>query len=109
MKVKSFPHCCTAQILCGFGQTYTAPESLEANFTDPTVEQIKSQIGVKLNASRTSRHAMLTATTNDQQTNANQALEECGFLSSDWMSKEQHPETKVKLWWFPINEKQING
>jgi hypothetical protein len=98
--------CCTAKIITGFGQTELGDWDFRPG-EDPSVKGIKARIGVVLN--RNINMAVVTATTNDQQANANQALEECGFLSSDWMSKEQHPETKVKLWWFPINEKQING
>ena len=106
MKVKRFPNCCTALVLVGFGQTDTADWEIRPD-SELSAEDIKAELGEKLNTMR--GKAMVTCITNNEQVNANKALEECGFLSSDWMSKEQHPETRVKLWWFPINEKQVNG
>lgn len=109
LKVKNFPHCCTAKILSGFGQTGTAPEALDHKFVNPTVSQIKSDLGIQLNAAKDMGHAVITVIVNDEQVNACQALKETGFLSSDWMSKKNHPDTKVMLWWFPLNEFHING
>tara|TARA_R110000851_G_scaffold258416_1_gene410878 strand:- start:948 stop:1280 length:333 start_codon:yes stop_codon:yes gene_type:complete len=109
LKIKNFPHCCTAKVLCGFGQTGTAPEAYNAKFIDPTVKQIKTEIGIQLNAAKAMGNAVVTVIVNDEQVNACQALKEAGFLSSDWMSKKNHPETKVMLWWFPLNEFHING
>jgi hypothetical protein len=107
MNVEEFTGCCTAKILTGFGQTQTADWDFKPDGV-LSVEVIKARLGKVLNEIMV-YDGVATVITNDQQANANQALEECGFLSSDWMSKKQHPETRIKLWWFPINEKQING
>lgn len=107
MLIKSYPNCCTAKVVVGFGQTETADYGIRPENNELSVEEIKASLGKTLN--RMHGMAVVSCITNDQQVNANQALEECGFLSSDWMSKQQHPETKVKLWWFPTNDKQING
>jgi hypothetical protein len=109
MQIKYFPNCCTAQVLVGFGQTETADWAIRPNNNELSVGKIKARLGQQLNQVKNLGHAVCTAITNDEQVNANQALEECGFLSSDWMTKENHPETKLKLWWFPVNDKQING
>ena len=109
MQTKAYPNCCTAKVLVGFGQTETADWDIRPDGNELSVLEIKASIGSELNAYGMPNMAMLSCITNDQQVNANQALEELGFLSSYWMSKQAHPETKVKLWWFPINEKQING
>ena len=107
MIVREFPACCTGKVMVGFGQTETAEYGIRPDGNELPVEKIKAEIGRHLNLM--TGKPFLSAVTNDQQVNANQALEECGFLSSDWMSKRQHSETKVKLWWFPIENKQING
>tara|TARA_R110000823_G_C15952958_1_gene502514 strand:+ start:2663 stop:2986 length:324 start_codon:yes stop_codon:yes gene_type:complete len=107
MILTEFPACCIGKVAVGFGQTNTADWGIRPDDNKMSVKDIKSHIGDALNGMVGC--AFLSAVTNDQQVNANQALEECGFLSSDWMSKDQHPETKVKLWWFPLEDKQING
>lgn len=109
MQLKNYPNCCTAKVLVGFGQTDTADYEIRPAGNEMSVEVIKSRLGDRLNTCKNSGYAMLTCITNDQQVNANKALEECGFESSDWMEKDAHPETKVKLWWFPIKHKDING
>lgn len=109
MQIKPYPNCCTAKVVVGFGQTETADWEIRPEGDGLSVEEIKAQLGEKLNSYGMAHLAILSCITNDQQVNANQALEEVGFLSSDWMSKKAHPETQVKLWWFPINDKQING
>jgi hypothetical protein len=107
MRVFGFPGCCTAKILTGFGQTETAEYAFRPENPEPSVEELKKEFGSRLNAY--TGGAMFVVITNDEQVNANKALQECGFHSSYWMSKNNHPDTKVKLWWFPLEEKQING
>lgn len=109
MQVKNYPNCCTAKVIVGFGQTNTADHEIRPVNNELSVGEIKRLIDERLNSYSIQQMATLTCITNDQQVNANKALEELGFYSSDWMSKKQHSETKVKLWWFPINEKTING
>lgn len=106
MHLIDFGGCCTAKILIGLGQTENAEYMPESELS---VEQIKSFIGRQLNNQRVYGMAVLTVTTNNEQVNANAALLECGFEHSIWMSKGQHPETKLRLWWFPLNHKTING
>lgn len=107
MNIRQFTGCCTAKILTGLGGTITAEDEFRPK-TRATVEDIKSFIGTHVNNLRVKGDAVITATTNNEQTVANQALEELGFQSSGWMSKAQHPETKLKLWWLPL-ENDING
>ena len=109
MIIKAYPNCCTAKVAVGFGQTRTADYEIRPDGNELSAEEIKAELGNKLNCPSMRGMAMLSCITNNQQVNANKALEEIGFLSSDWMSKTNHPETQVKLWWFPINEQQVNG
>lgn len=105
MIIHNFPNCCTAKVLSGFGGTLTSFENRGGR--EPSVQDVKAELGEVLNSP--THLAMYTAVTNSEQVNTSKALEEVGFLSSDWMEKDAHPETKVKLWWYPIKHKQING
>lgn len=108
MQIKAYPNCCTTKVLVGFGETDTSDWEIRPD-NAYTVEDIKKSLGKVLNLKRSRGMATVSCITNNEQLAANQALEECGFLSSDWMSKSNHPETMIKLWWFPLNEKQVNG
>lgn len=106
MVVEDVWGCCTASILVGMGGTKLAEFTPDHKLT---IEEMKGEIGEYLNQERIDGKAVVMCITNNEQTNANQALKECGFSSSYWMSKTQHPETQVKLWWLPLNDKQENG
>ena len=93
MRNKQFPGCCTARVVYDFGGTMTA----EFNTSKIAKSKIKAYLRLKIKQAR--GRECLIATTNDDQHQANQALEELGFNCSDWMSKETHAETKLKLWW----------
>lgn len=95
----AFPNCCTGTVVFGFGGSIVAGNS--RNFTK--VEEIMDSLLEIEEQYARSGYAFLSATTNNEQTLANEALEKAGFESSGWMSKKKHPETKVKLWWKPIN------
>ena len=98
MQLIDFPVCCTAHIITGLGETPVA----EGGFKKIT----KTEILTKLRqwVENCEHHAMFVATTNDQQTTANKVLRELHFKHSVWMEKEQHPETKVRLWFINIKE-----
>jgi hypothetical protein len=108
MELIGFTGCCTAQVIAGFGQTVNGDWEFRPDEVLST-SQIKAGLGILLNRARRSGQAVVTVTTNDKQVNANKALNEVGFESSIWMSKTQHPETRLRLWWFPLNHKDING
>jgi len=97
LQLDYFPQCCTARVIHSFGGTGTAIFAGDVSQKD-IEEALERQInqGVDIGI------AMLTCTTNDEQTNANKALLSKGFKHSKWMSKEVHPETRVRLWWYPL-------
>lgn len=106
MFLKNYPNCCTAKVLTGFGQTLTADHAIRPQGNELPIDSIKSEIEADLKSIRLNGYAVLTCITNDQQVNGNQALEEMGFKSSGWMSKDAHPETKIKLWWHAVDTEE---
>lgn len=98
MRCKEFPHCCTAHVIVDFGESIIA----EGGNHPITKDVIKAYI--KMKARIYDHHAFLTATTNNEQKTANKALAELGFKHSKWMIKEQHPQTKVRLWFAHITD-----
>jgi len=104
MNCVPFPHCCTAKIITDFGQSPVAAGGPHHQTVGTVEEFIKKQITSYYHSGL----AMFVATTNSQQVAANKALRNLGFKSSPWISKTQHPETKVRLWWRSNDaEKQI--
>jgi len=93
MKSQSFPNCCTARILSDLGGT-----SLSAGRRAPIDEdEIKAWIQQRMQY--ISRGHVFVVITNSEQDAANKVLRELGFSHSKWMSKAQHRETKMRLWW----------
>jgi len=100
MNIQAFPHCCTATILTGFGESRVADSFYNVK---PTKSQIKDFIKREIDRSIHSGDAMITVATNNEQKTVNAVLRELGFKYSKWLSKTTHPETKVRLWWYEIN------
>jgi len=93
MKAQNFPNCCTARIVYDFGGT-----RLSGMDTEPTNENVlKRQIKDEMRWS--SRGRLFVAITNSDQKTAAKVLRELGFSHSKWLSKAQHSETKMRLWW----------
>lgn len=92
IKITSYDGCCNAYILYDFGGT-----ALSAGYRgDRDIGVMRVELARLI---RDYGRKMLTAITNDDQKVANALLRELGFRHSPWMSKRQHPETKVRLWW----------
>jgi hypothetical protein len=104
MKIAGVRNCCTGKIIFNFGET-----SLDgANFGLPKFRKNSKKSIIKYINEQVEiyKHSMafIMAITNSEQFIANEALEELGFSSSGWMEKEQHPETMVKLWFYPLKK-----
>ena len=93
MKEAGFVGCCTANIIYDLGGTELTMGRREA----PTEDRLKRYLEVRI-LERAGRKCIVVMT-NSQQNVANKVLLELGFKHSKWMSKRQHPETKVRLWW----------
>ena len=97
MYIREFPGCCTAVIIASLGPA-------NASYTPNAETLTKEELDKVVMDSRISGNAVITAMTNSEQKEVNKILKGYGFLSSGWLSKEHHPETKVKLWWYPLKQ-----
>jgi hypothetical protein len=95
LSIEKFPNCCNAYIIGNFGGTHTAVVKRKL-----TQKQIESDLNSYIH---TYGGKLLVATTNNKQITANRALRACGFKRTKYMEKRQHPETKLAMWWKPID------
>lgn len=106
MKQTGFPGCCTGKLLVSLERAAAvAPDDYY-----PGVEvgsTSKENILALLQRAKYEGFAFVSLTTNDFQCKTNEVLEELGFKSSDWMTKKIHSPTRVKLWWFPLDQLQV--
>lgn len=102
IQIRDFAGCCTAKVLCGLSGTATAEYGSHRKASKDVIKKSLTSI-IELHKYEGAM-AVLTVTTNNKQTTANQALRELGFKHSRWCSKKQHPNTKVRLWWLPVND-----
>ena len=93
MKITGFKGCCTAKICHDFGGT----DLSEGITGEISRERIRGWLTVKI-VEHTGSNC-LTVITNSEQKTANSVLLELGFKHSKWMSKMQHSESKIRLWW----------
>jgi hypothetical protein len=102
-RVTAFPNCCTAKIVYNFGGTYTS--GLNINITDEKKMEkfINDEMYWQPNGT------LMVAITNSDQTLANKVLRKMGFFSTKWMEKEQHPETKMRLWWKQVDKRKVKN
>ena len=99
LDMAGFPHCCTANLISSFGGTGTA------FFTDNvSSDNIVKALEVCIDKTLRQGKAMVICTTNDEQKEANKALKEVGFSSSKWAKKENHPETRLRVWYYVVND-----
>lgn len=99
MVTVDFPACCTAVIMKDFGESGVA-EGGDKLYTE---KQIESYINKTINIQRKYGKAMVVATTNSEQKVANKVLRKLGFKYSKWSSKNQHKNTKIRLWYKSLN------
>jgi hypothetical protein len=97
MKVQGFPMCCNAHILNDFGGTQLTSGKKKTGTYGQLLEDLDHYI-------KSYGNKCLVAFTNSEQVLPNKALRYMGFKHSVWMSKAQHPETKLRLWWREPNK-----
>ena len=99
MQIQSFPACCTALVLSHFSGSAVSVNAYQpATSTEELIDYMLQNI------IHYPSHAVITATTNNQQVYINSGLELMGFQSTPWLEKGAHPETQIKLWWLPIRD-----
>lgn len=103
MRISEFPGCCAAFICHDFGGTRLSSGQKGA------VARSRIKAWLKDKKKILGSGACLVVMTNDRQQTANSVLLELGFKHSAWMSKKQHPASKIRLWWQePITTEKIS-
>lgn len=97
--IRNFPYCCTGVVIARFGESVAA----EGGEFDQNEVLLCGFIYNKLDELRDLGYAFASCTTNDEQHTTNMMLTDIGFKHSKWMIKGMHPETRVRLWWLPLN------
>lgn len=96
MNITGFPNCCTAQVIFNLGSNMV-PNMFSK-------DEIRTYIQGQLPLQKRYGYAVSVVMTMSQQTNANEVLEELGFKHSKWMTKTNHKNTQLRLWWYPLDE-----
>lgn len=100
MQTKHIPYCCTGELIVDFGETDVS----EGGNKKITVTDCKKYIKDRLESFVNDNKAFIMVITNSEQKAACKALSNLGFSKSPWMSKNQHQETKVRIWWKHIQK-----
>ncbi len=98
MRTLDFPYCCTAKIVADLGESDIAAGGNQ----EVTKKEVNDYLRKTEVSYRAYGFAVLVVTTNNEQAVANKILKERGYFHSKWMSKSNHPETKVRLWHKPL-------
>ena len=93
MKLSEFPGCCTAFVAHDLGGTHLSAGK------KGKISKTKIKAWLEAQRKELNGEACIVIITNNDQKAANSALKELGFKHSTWMSKKQHPESKIRLWW----------
>ncbi len=109
MQSTSFPQCCTANILIGMGNSHTAGfDAIQASRTNGTTDaDMAKQFIYHMDRAKRQGLATLVVTLNSDQTQANRVLEsmrKLGWRSSNWMTKRNHKETLLRIWYFRVDQ-----
>ncbi len=102
MKVSSIDSCCTAKMVSYFGQAAAVgPENM---YPGRDIGTTKQDLLNEMLRQKLAGQAMFIAFTNDTQKEGNALLKEVGFKSTKWATKTQHANTRLKLWWFALDQ-----
>ena len=109
MQAVSFPQCCTANILIGMGNSPTTGfDAVQASRNNGTTDaDMAKQFIQKMDNAKRHGLATLVVTLNSDQTQANRVLEsmrKLGWRSSNWMTKRNHKETQLRIWYFRVDQ-----
>lgn len=96
-----FPRCCTGILVSNFGG-YAADVTRERD-SDVTRAALQKAIAT----GKVSGDAFVCVTSNNRQRKLNKILRELGFVSTPWMGKRKHVDTKVRIWWYRINGPEL--
>ena len=109
MQAVAFPQCCTANVLIGMGASPTAGfDAMQASRSNGTTDtDMAKQFIQQMDNAKRYGLATLVVTLNSDQTQANRVLEsmrKLGWRSSNWMTKRNHKETALRIWYFRVDQ-----
>ena len=109
MQAVAFPQCCTANILIGMGRSHTAGyDAMLASGSNGTTDtEMAVQFIRHMDSAKRQGIATLVVTLNSDQAQANRVLEsmrKLGWRSSNWMTKRNHKETQLRIWYFRVDQ-----
>ena len=93
----SYPGCCTAKILFGFGGSNTA---MYGGRAQPAPHTLSNEISRCMEHAVRDGQGILTAATTTEQTVANDVLAKLGWTKAMESHKDNHSETRLILWAF---------
>jgi hypothetical protein len=93
MQITDLVGCCNAHVVWDFGGTVWSAGKVDEITEDELTVEVQQII------LREGHYKILIATTNNQQKEANAVLRKLGFSHSRWISKYQHPGTRIRIWW----------
>jgi hypothetical protein len=102
MNIETVDSCCTARILSGFGKATAAMDP--EDYGDDDIPMTKEALLNEMLDNKRKGFAVVMGFTNNKQHAGNKLLREVGFKRTKWMSKTQHPETKLRMWWFQLDQ-----
>lgn len=109
MKVLPFNNCCNAAILVNLGSGEEVGETGvwdKYSIDSMSLYDIKAWLAGVERSYADEGFSLLVAITNDTQIRANNLLKDAGWKSTGWISKDKHPNTKVKLWYKILGEEE---
>lgn len=100
LRVNWYPQCCTAKVLNTFGNSENA---FSGGRSAKEYEDVHKGIGLWIEWARGNEDAILTAVTTSEQEEANEALEQYGFIRSEAIRNVKYPNTFLYNWYLPLN------
>lgn len=101
MDLADYPSCCTVEVLYGMGRTLTGDHRSQRNtFWDGDRDMAREILSKMMRAKRQGI-AALSCAINSEQVQANRVLKTLGWVPTRWMTKDNHPDTQVRLFHWP--------
>jgi len=101
VEIQAFPGCCGAGVVFALDDEYARQRE---NFPNPpakenlTSQETLQRLKEKIDAAKLSHWGLLTATTNEHQTETEKLLESVGFQLTHKFNNPMHNNAELKLW-----------
>ena len=107
MKLELFPSCCSTNILIGMGPSDTADYEARASYVKSSDKGMAESFLKQMDYAIRIGNGSLVVMINSDQQQANRVLNKLkpfGWHCSKWMTKGKHRNTKLRLWYFKVDE-----